>query len=131
MQKMDIGILALTGLLTLGSWAGQSVIANGSALAAESLNVEELPSDPAAYHTKVEQIVEQVDGVIDKLKAKREAEPVVLDLLQTRDNVVREVEKIKSHPEGSLWTNEEVRGNVDAMLKLLKVQYDKAAEMTG
>jgi hypothetical protein len=97
------------------------------ALAADALTVDGLPKDPKPYRTQVDQILNKVDGLIDKLKGNQNAQPVVLDLIQTRDNVLREIPKVESTPDGSKWSLQEGRASVDAMLKLLKDQYDKAS----
>ena len=59
----------------------------GVSLAADSLNVEGLPKDPKAFRAQVDQILSKATNLIDKLKGKEKALPVVLDLMQTRDNV--------------------------------------------
>jgi hypothetical protein len=103
----------------------------GSAFAAESLNVEGLPKDPKGYRAQVDQILKKADSLIEKLKGNKAAQAVCLDLIQTRDNVLREILKTESTPDGSKWTLDEGRASVDAMLKLLKDQYEKALPMAG
>jgi hypothetical protein len=113
-------------------WLGGSVEHPGvpwEALAAEELKIEGLPKDPKAFRTQLEQIIAKVDSLIGKLKGNAEALPMVLDLMQTRDNVMRELLKMEVTPDGSKWTLPEGRASVEAMLKLLKAQYDKAAGM--
>jgi hypothetical protein len=95
---------------------------------ADSLNVEGLPKDPAAYKTKVDEILAKVDQVIGKMKGDQKNFAVVADLMMTRDNVMREISKVQSKPEGSKW-GPEMRESVDDMLKLLAVQYEKATSM--
>lgn len=101
------------------------------ALAADTLTIEGLPKDPKAYRAQVDQILKKADALIEKLKAQPDRPPIVLDLIQTRDNILREIFKVESKPEGSKWFDQEMRDSVDAMLKLLKQQYDKAAEAEG
>ncbi len=92
---------------------------------ADSLNVEGLPKDPAAYKAKVDEIIGKVDQVIGKLKGDQSKFAIVSDLMQTRDNVVREIFKVQNKPDGSKW-GAEMRESVDDMLKLLATQYEKA-----
>jgi len=116
------------------AWVGGSIEqpgVPGIALAAEELIVEGLPKDPKAYRAQVDQILKKVDGLIEKMKGNEKALPVVLDLQQTRDNVLREIYKVENKPDGSKWGAQEMRESVDAMLKLLKDQYDKAVGMAG
>jgi hypothetical protein len=65
-----------------------------------------------------------VDALIGKLNGKG-ASPALLDLIQTRDNVLRELPKVESAPDGAKWTAKDARESVDAMLRLLKQQYEK------
>ncbi len=97
----------------------------GSAYADE-LKVENLPADPKAYRTQVDQIIRKVDSLIDQLKAKGFS-PILLDLMQTRDNIMREIYKVENAPDGAKWMSNEARASVDAMLRLLKEQYEKAS----
>ena len=121
-------MLAAFGVLSL--WlAGTAVRMGGAdlALAAEELKVEGLPSDAKGFRAQIEQIISRVDRLIEKLKGNSEASAMVLDLIQTRDNVLRELPKVETQPAGSKWTEKEARDSVDWMLRLLKAQYDKAA----
>jgi len=121
-------MLAAFGVLSL--WlAGTAVRMGGAdlALAAEELKVEGLPSDAKGFRAQIEQIISRVDRLIEKLKGNSEASAMVLDLIQTRDNVLRELPKVETQPAGSKWTEKEARESVDWMLRLLKAQYDKAA----
>lgn len=125
-------------LATLGCvyvWVGGSVGQPGVlgiALAAEELKVEGLPKDPKAFRAQVDQILKKVDGLIEKMKGNQKVPTaVVLDLIQTRDNVTREIYKVENKPDGSKWGAQDMRESVDAMLKLLKAQYEKATEMAG
>lgn len=95
--------------------------------AAESLNIAGLPKEPRAYRVQVEQSLKRVDSLIERLKGKDDVKGLVLDLEQTRDNILREISKIETAPGDAKWTAQEMRDSVDAMLKLLKEQYDKAA----
>ena len=98
----------------------------GLALAADALKIDELPKDSRQFRTQVEQILAKVDSLIGKLKGSPATEAVVLDLIQTRDNVAREVAKIESGPGDAKWASQEMRESVQAMLKLLQDQYEKA-----
>jgi len=121
-------MLAAFGVLSL--WlAGTAVRMGGAdlALVAEELKVEGLPSDAKGFRAQIEQIISRVDRLIEKLKGNSEASAMVLDLIQTRDNVLRELPKVETQPAGSKWTEKEARDSVDWMLRLLKAQYDKAA----
>ncbi|CAI4033204.1 hypothetical protein DNFV4_03638 [Nitrospira tepida] len=95
---------------------------------ADSINVEGLPKEPAAYKAKVDEILAKVDQVIGKLKGDQKNFAVVADLMMTRDNVAREIYKVQNKPEGSKW-GAEMRESVDDMLKLLAVQYEKATSL--
>lgn len=122
--------LVMTAFVCLYIWLGGQSGQPGDfdiARAAETLNIEGLPKDPKAYRAQVDQILKKVDGLIDKLKGKQNALPVVLDLIQTRDDILREIPKVEHTPDGSKWTLQEGRDSVDAKLKLLKVQYEKAS----
>ncbi|MGH7205887.1 MAG: hypothetical protein ACREI2_06725 [Nitrospiraceae bacterium] len=126
-------VLAMLGFFQvwLGGSVGQPGVP-GIALAAESLNVEGLPKDPKAYRAQVDQILKKVDGLIEKLKGSQKVPTaVVLDLIQTRDNVTREIFKVENKPDGSKWSAQDMRESVDAMLRLLKAQYEKATEMAS
>jgi hypothetical protein len=123
-----IATLAAFGVLSL--WlAGTTARMGGAdlALAAEELKVEGLPSDAKGFRAQIEQIISKVDRLIEKLKGNPKASVTVLDLIQTRDNVLRELPKVENQPAGSKWTEKEARESVDWMLRLLKAQYDKAA----
>lgn len=112
---------AMAGALTM------SVLGMGvSASWADSLNVEGLPKDVAAYKGKVDEIIAKVDQLIGKLKGDQSKFATVSDLMMTRDNVMRELYKVQNKPEGSKW-GAEMRDSVDDMLKLLATQYEKAS----
>lgn len=100
---------------------------SGAVFAADSLNVDSLSKDAKAYRVQVGQILSKVDGVIVKLKANASAQALVLDLEQTRDNILREIPKMEVAPGDAKWTSQEMRDSVQAMLKLMKEQYDKAS----
>lgn len=130
-MKSALVISAAFGLLSV--WPGGPVAQPGipgAALAAE-LNVEGLPKEPKAFRAQVEQILGKVDSLVAKLKGNASALPVVLDLLQTRDNILREILKMEVTPEGAKWTLAEGRASVEAMLRLLAEQYEKASTMAG
>ncbi|WP_447978972.1 hypothetical protein [Candidatus Nitrospira bockiana] len=101
------------------------------AVAADSLKVDGLPNDPRQFRTSVEALIGQVDKLVAKLKASPEAQALVLDLIQTRDNVLREIAKLEGTPGDAKWNPKEMRESVEAMLKLMKAQYEKAATMVG
>jgi len=121
--------LFLVGLATLG-WSLVEVVEPPRLAAAETLNVENLPKDAKEFRRSVDQIIKRVDGLLSKLQNKPEARAVWMDLVQTRDNVLREIEKLDSK-EGAKWTAAEARASVEHMLKLLKAQYEKAADLAG
>lgn len=100
--------------------------ATPAVFAAESLNIDSLPKDAKAYRVQVDQLLNKVDGVILKLQGTASAQAVVLDLEQTRDNILREIPKMKVAPGDAKWGTQEMRDSVQAMLKLMKEQYDKA-----
>lgn len=103
-----------------------SVLRSAPVYAAE-LNVDNLPADAKAFRAQVEQILGKVNGVIDKAKETKGADPALLDLIQTRDNILREVPKVEHIPDGAKWTSKEAQASVQSMLKLLKTQYEKVA----
>ncbi len=121
MRRNRSGKWALVMIMTLGSFSIDLVYA------ADTLTVDSLPKDPKAYRAQVEQILKKVDALIGKLKGNPNATPMVLDLIQTRDDILREIPKAETTPAGSKWSLEEGRASVDAKLKLLKDQYDKAS----
>ena len=123
-------VATLAAFSVLSLWlAGTNTRLGGAALAlaAEELKVEGLPIDAKGFRAQIEQILSKVDRLIEKLKGNPNASTMVLDLIQTRDNVLRELPKVETQPAGSKWTEKEARESVDWMLRLLKAQYDKAA----
>ncbi len=112
---------ALVGLF-MAAFLGMGVTASW----ADSLNVEGLPKDAAAYKSKVDEIIAKVDQLIGKIKGDASKFAVVSDLMMTRDNVMRELYKVQNKPDGSKW-GAEMRDSVDDMLKLLATQYEKAS----
>lgn len=123
-----VATLAAFGIMSL--WLTGTIVRMGGpdlALAAEELKVEGLPSDPKSFRREVEQIISRVDKLIDRLKGNPTVSTMVLDLIQTRDSVLRELPKVENQPVGSKWSAKEARESVDWMLRLLKAQYDKAA----
>jgi hypothetical protein len=100
---------------------------SGVALAADSLNIEGLSGDPRQFRIQVNQILSKADKLIEKLRKIPTAQAIALDLMQTRDNILREIVKMDGSPGDAKWTAQEMRESVQAMLKLLKEQYDKAA----
>ncbi len=99
----------------------------GLVTAAEPLKIDGLPKEPRQFRAQVDQILTRVDALITKLKADPRNRTIVLDLLQTRDDILREIVKIESAPGDAKWTAREMRESVEAKLKLLKEQYDKAS----
>jgi hypothetical protein len=98
----------------------------GIARAADSLKIDGLPNDPRQFRAQVEQVIAKVDGVVQKLKGNQTAQALVLDLMQTRDNIMREIGKMDGAPGDAKWSPQEMRDSVNAMLRLLKDQYEKA-----
>ncbi|MFO0774509.1 MAG: hypothetical protein U0172_07595 [Nitrospiraceae bacterium] len=119
-MRTGVAKWAMAGLLSL------AVMGVGmSASWADSLTVEGLPKDAAAYKGKVDEIIAKVDQAIGKIKGDASKFAVVSDLMMTRDNVMRELYKVQNKPEGSKW-GAEMRQSVDQMLQLLATQYEKA-----
>jgi len=112
-------------LVFMGLVAGP-VAPTGLAYAAE-LNVDNLPGDPKAFRAQVDQIVGRVSSIIEKAKDSKGTDPALLDLIQTRDNILREVPKVEHTPDGAKWTAKEAQASVQSMLKLLKTQLDKVS----
>ena len=117
-------------LLRLGEMPGE-LTGSGIVFAADSLKLEGLSNDPKQFRTQVDQAFAKVAGLIETLKSNPNAQPLVLDLMQTRDNILREIRKIEVAPGDAKWTAQEMRDSVKAMLMLLKDQYEKAAGMAG
>lgn len=101
------------------------------ASAAESLAVDSLPNDARQFRTQVEKIISKVDALIEQLRDKPNSRAIILDLLQTRDDILREVPKIDSAPGDAKWSQKEMRESVQDKLRLLKGQYDKATGSEG
>lgn len=123
-------LLAGTMLVSLLVWLSDmpgSSWGSGIVFAADSLNVEGLPGDPRQFRSQVGQILTKADSLIKKLKANPSTQAIALDLMQTRDNILREIVKMEGAPGDAKWTAQEMKESVQAMLKLLKEQYDKAA----
>ncbi|HEX9786138.1 MAG TPA: hypothetical protein VGA56_25855 [Opitutaceae bacterium] len=104
---------------------------SGVVFAADSLNVEGLPGELRQFRSQVNQILSKADRLIEKLRKIQTAQAMALDLMQTRDNILREIVKMDGAPGDAKWTAQEMRESVQAMLKLLKEQYDKAAGTSG
>jgi hypothetical protein len=123
-----VATLAASGVMSL--WLTGTTVRLGGpvlALAAEELKVEGLPSDAKGFRAQIEPIISKVDKLINKLKGNPNASTMVLDLIQTRDTVLRELPKVENQPAGSKWSEKDARESVEWMLRLLKAQYDKAA----
>ena len=101
----------------------------GNALAAEVLKIDGLSSDPKQFRIQVDQLISKTDTLITKLRANPNHQAVILDLLQTRDDILREIPKIDSAPGDAKWTAREMMESVQSKLKLLKDQYDKASAL--
>lgn len=131
MRTMRVRLYAL-GLVTLATlgWSLLWSLEPPQLAAAESFNVDNLPKDAKEFRRSVDQIIKRVDGLLNKLKDKPDALTALMDLMQTRDNILREIEKLDSK-DGSKWTAGEARESVELMLKLLKAQYEKAAGLAG
>jgi hypothetical protein len=123
-------VATLAAFSVMSLWLTDTTVRMGGpdlALAAEELKVEGLPSDPKSFRREVEQIISRVDKLINMLKGNPTMSTMVLDLIQTRDTVLRELPKVENQPAGSKWSEKEARESVEWMLRLLKAQYDKAA----
>jgi hypothetical protein len=99
--------------------------------AADAVKIDGLSNDPRQFRIQVDQIIAKTDALIQRLKGNSSAQAIVLDLMQTRDNVLREISKIEASPGDAKWTVKEMRDSVQAMLKLLKDQYEKAEAAGG
>ena len=121
-KLVSVMLMAVGMCMPLGMWEPPTV-----ALAADTLNVDNLPNEPGQLKAQVEKIVAKVDGLVGKLKGNPAAQALVLDLMQTRDNLMRELPKVDSSPGDAKWKAKEMRHSVENMLRLLKDQYEKAA----
>lgn len=128
-MRVRLCSLGLVVLAALG-WSLLWSVEPPQPAAAESLNVDNLPKDAKEFRRSVDQIIKRVDGLLGKLKDKPDALTAWMDLVQTRDNILREIEKLDAK-DGSKWTAGEARESVELMLKLLKAQYEKAAGLAG
>lgn len=117
-------------VLWLGEMHGQLGL-SGFVFAADALKIEGLSNEPKQFRAQVDQILTKVDSLVKKLKANPKVQALVLDLMQTRDDILREIPKIESAAGDAKWTSKEMYDSVQAKLKLLKDQYDKAAGMAG
>ena len=128
MQKSTVHAIAITATL-LSPFVISYIdrVHQRPALAADTFKIDGLPSDPRQFRAAVEPMIAKVDSLIGKLKGTPSAQGMVLDLMQTRDNVLREISKIDGAPGDAKWTAKEMRESVQSMLKLMKDQYDKAA----
>ena len=128
--------IVLLGLLGAGDIVlglGDLVVSHGMsvAFAADVLKIDSLSTDSKQFRTQVDQLISKADSLIAKLKVNPNNQAVVLDLLQTRDDILREIPKIDSAPGDAKWTAQEMRDSVLSKLKLLKEQYDKAAGLAS
>lgn len=101
------------------------------AFAVEALKIDGLSHDPRQFRVQVEQLVTKTDGLIAKLRGNPEFQALVLDLLQTRDDILRELPKIDSAPGEAKWTGKEMMESVQSKLNLLKQLYDKGAGLAS
>ena len=97
--------------------------------AGDLLKIDGLSNDPKQFRVQVEQLITKTDALITKLRANPNHQAVILDLLQTRDDILRELPKIDSSPGDAKWTSKEMYESVQSKLKLLKDQYDKASAL--
>jgi hypothetical protein len=104
---------------------------SGVAFAADAMKIDGLSNDPKQFRAQVEQLINKTDALIAKLKTNPAFQTAVLDLLQTRDDILRELPKIDSVPGEAKWTPKEMRESVESKLKLLKDQYDRASGLTS
>lgn len=126
-QAVSLGVLSLSCLLFgLGDIRGFRGM-SGNALAADVLKIDGLSNDPKQFRIQVNQLISKTDSLITKLRANPNNQAIVMDLLQTRDDILREIPKIDSAPGDAKWTAREMMESVQSKLKLLKDQYDKAA----
>jgi hypothetical protein len=123
------GVLSAAGMLLFFPAFFVNHGAPDLAMAAEPLKIDGLPKESQPFRAQVNQILAKVDSLINKLKADPKNRAIVLDLIQTRDDILREIVKIEAAPGDAKWTAREMRESVEAKLKLLKEQYDKAAGM--
>lgn len=121
---LSLVVLATLGVVLLGP------VEPPRLAAADTISVDNLPKDAKEFRRSVDQIIKRVDSLLSKLKDKPDALTAWMDLVQTRDNILREIEKLDSK-DGSKWTASEARESVELMLKLLKAQYEKAAGLAG
>ena len=123
-QVVCLGVISLSCLIFgLGDIHGL----RGISFAADVLKIDSLSNDPKQFRTQVDQLISKTDTLIAKLRANPNNQAIVLDLLQTRDDILREIPKIDSAPGDAKWTAREMMESVQSKLKLLKDQYDKAA----
>ncbi|MER3423534.1 MAG: hypothetical protein C4293_10160 [Nitrospiraceae bacterium] len=90
----------------------------GVVLAADSLKLDGLSQDPRQFRMQVDQILAK-------------AQALVLDLMQTRDNISRKIPKIDAAPGDAKWSSQEMRDSVQAMLMPLKDRYENTAELAA
>ena len=119
--------LFISGLLFGLSEIDGSRPVSGTALAADLLKIDGLSSDPKQFRIQVDQLISKTDSLVIRLRANPSNQAIILDLLQTRDDILRELPKIDSAPGDAKWTSREMMESVQSKLKLLKEQYDKAA----
>jgi hypothetical protein len=113
--------------LSFGMLLGWMLVGNMT-VAADSLKVEGLPDETRQFRAAVESIIKKVDTLIEQLRGKPENQAIVLDLLQTRDDIMREIPKLDGAPGDAKWNPKEMRESVQGKLMLLKNQYEKAQE---
>lgn len=99
--------------------------------ASAEIDLDGLSDNPKQFRAQVEQLVASADAMMTKLQNKTEHEALVLDLQQTRDDILRELPKVESKPGEAQWTTEEMVESVKSKLRLLKDQYEKASEAEG
>jgi hypothetical protein len=117
-------VLGLGDVPDVLEWSRPRVVE--TALAADTLKIDGLSKDSKQFRAQVEQLLKKTDVLIARLRTNPAFQTVVLDLLQTHDDILRELPKIDSAPGDARWTAKEMFESVQSKLKLLKDQYDKA-----
>jgi hypothetical protein len=117
----------LVGTVNLSGWRVQWI----ATVAAESLKVDGLPDEPRQFRASVDSIIKKVDALIEQLRGKPTSQAILLDLLQTRDDIIRELPKLDGAPGDAKWNQKEMRESVQGKLMLLRNQYEKAQASAG
>lgn len=83
------------------------------ATAADMLTVGVPTHDPRQFRVHVEQIVSKLDALIEQLRGRPNSRAIILDLLQTRDALLREVPNIDSALGDAKWNQKEMPESVE------------------